>query len=115
MSFGRVVKGMAIGCAASVAMVASIALLVSARLGDVRELQTYHCNRTREAVRRMHLSLMQGDNYRRLFPQERADEIRSMASLVVHAMVVQVDPLYQQDAIDFALNNLTQICSEELT
>lgn len=115
MSFGRIVKGMAVGCAASVAVVTSVALLVSARLGDVRELQAYHCNRTRSAVRRIHLSLMQGDNYRRLFPQERADEIRSIASYVVHAMVVQVDTLYQQDAIDYALNNLTQICSEELT
>lgn len=113
MSFTSVVKGMAIGCAASVAVVSSIALLVSARLSDVRELQIYHSNRTRGAVRRLHISLMQCDNYRRLFPEERADEIRAMASFVVHAMVKQVDPLYQQTAIDFALNNLIQICSEE--
>lgn len=115
MSILRIAKGMAVGCVASVAMVTSIALLVSARLGDVREMQVYHCNRTRSAVRRLHMSLMQCDNYRRLFPEERADEIRSMATLVVNAMVVQVDEIYQQDAIDFALNNLIQICSEELT
>lgn len=113
MNIGRTMKGIAVGCAASVAVVASIALLVSARLGDVRELQIYHSNRTRSAVRRLHLSLMQCDNYRRLFPQERADEIRDIATIVVNSMLEQVDPMYRETAKGFALNNLIQICSEE--
>lgn len=115
MNIGRMMKGMAVGCAASVAVVASVALLVSARLGDVRELQIYHSNRARSAVRRLHLCLMQCDNYRRLFPEERADEIRDIATLVVNSMLEQVDLMYRGTAKDFALNDLIQICSEETT
>lgn len=115
MSITQIAKGMAVGCVASVAVVASVALLVAARLGDVREMQIHHCNCMYNAVRRIHISLMQCDNYRRLFPEERADEIRSVVTFVVKSMATQIDEIYQKNAIESALNNLINICSEEIS
>ena len=113
MSFTNTLKGLAVGAGAAIAVTASLGLLIAGRLGDVAAEQAYHNDRTYSAVRRMHRTLMQDANYRRLFPEERAKELSFIASLVVHAMIGQVDPLYQKNAINHALDNLVKICSEE--
>lgn len=106
--------GIATGVGIAVYVAAGTALLVAARLADVGEEQAYHSDRTEAAVRQIHRSLMQCPNYRGLFAEERAKEIEDIASLVVKAMIKQIDPLYQQDALDHALNNIVHFCSEEL-